>query len=390
MAQVCHSQQPRRLVTDSLDAMAFELCTPPDAARFVSPAFADAESVALVRDLLRAASGDGATAQRTVTARHFELLSGHRVISLIPSDWTVDLPDAEVANVRRNLALWRLNLWAVCESVVAQLAEGGVESRVLKGLATSRLDYPRPELRDTGDVDLLVWPDQLDHAIDLLHAIGCVNHSPDHEDLDLGKGRTLLHPRRAQIDLHTRLNIYKRQDVGILMANPEPIPNSIGLAMPVELRLIHAISHLVYTPPGGRRLSGLADVSAIVARYDIDWDKVRRLAAELNIESLSGFGLRVEALLHGRSGDHCGAWAPPSNLERWSFARAERALLMEKALAFSNLGSMGAKARYLRQWTLPSRELLEARGGWREYYGKMLPAWLGGQGAHTLKRRGLR
>jgi hypothetical protein len=370
--------------------MAFEVDSVAAAATFISANLADEAGIGIITDLLRIAGGRPASENRYLTATQFSLLEGHRVLSLVPSEWTSAVPDKERQRVQHVLAITRLKLWAVSDEIQKLLATENIESRVLKGLATARLDYPKPEMRDTGDVDLLVRSDQLTRVVDLLLANSCRYHSPVHGDLDLGKGITLVHPMGAQIDLHTRLSLYARQDCNLLMANPQPIEGTSGFAMPLELRLLHAASHLVYSPPGTRRLSGVADISAILDRNEIDWNGVRRAASDLGIERSAGLGLHVEAVLRGRNRDDLKDWEGPNLLERLSFARTKRALLMEKVLAFSALEGFNARSRYVRQWTAPNRESLKARGGLVAYYRKMIPRRFGGQGAKSdIERRGL-
>ena len=49
-----------------------------------------------------------------------------------------------------------LRLERVALDVTADLAAAGIETRLLKGAATARLDYDDPSWRSFGDVDLLV------------------------------------------------------------------------------------------------------------------------------------------------------------------------------------------------------------------------------------------
>jgi hypothetical protein len=76
---------------------------------------------------------------------------------------------------------------------------------------------------------------------------------------------------------------------------------------------------------------------------------------------------------------HLESWAAPSTLEKMSFARSERALIMEKALAFIGLKSGAVTVRYLRKAILPSKDEASIRGGRMAYYAKVLPKRLGGQ-----------
>ncbi len=362
--------------------MKFLLEDDSDAARFISIAFGTEPLLSTVKDLLRTASGATTTTSphRHLSATSIDLLTQHRVISLIPSHWTTDLSDPEYSGKLTTLGIDRLRLEAVMRSVVEQLATESVECRVLKGLATARLDYSEPGLRDTGDVDLLVRPTDIHRAISLLEEIGCVVEAGMDYDPDLAKGTVLKHPENIQIDMHTRLFIFKPQDIELLLAKPDSLGFANACALNRELRLLHASSHLAYTPPGARRLSGVADITAIVDKGALDWDSIRHTARELDIESMSGVGLRVEALLMGRDHAHLESWARPTQLETLAFVRHKRSLALEKLLLLATLKGTRAKARYVRNAVLPSSEAAAVRGGYAAYYSKVLPRSLGGQG----------
>ena len=58
-----------------------------------------------------------------------------------------------------------VRLERVALEVTADLAAAGIETRLLKGAATARLDYDDPSWRSFGDVDLLVRSDDYDAAV---------------------------------------------------------------------------------------------------------------------------------------------------------------------------------------------------------------------------------
>ncbi len=78
----------------------------------------------------------------------------------------------EVAELEIDLTQARMWQEQRLVEVVELIEGGGVEVRVLKGLAVATLDYPDPQMRPTGDVDLLVRGTDLDRAAQLVEDTG--------------------------------------------------------------------------------------------------------------------------------------------------------------------------------------------------------------------------
>jgi hypothetical protein len=89
------------------------------------------------------------------------------------------------------------------------LAGAAIDHRVLKGLAHARLDYPRWDLRPSGDIDLLVPRTQLEEAAGLLIDAGGRRLRPEicpGYDARFAKALTVvLDDPRTEIDLHATL-----------------------------------------------------------------------------------------------------------------------------------------------------------------------------------------
>ena len=88
---------------------------------------------------------------------------------------------------------------------VQRLDSVGIPVRVLKGTASSHLDYPDPALRTYGDVDLLVPGDHYEQAVRLLVSDGAHRRYPEPRtgfDRRFGKGCSLRTPDGLEVDLH--------------------------------------------------------------------------------------------------------------------------------------------------------------------------------------------
>jgi hypothetical protein len=188
--------------------------------------------------------------------------------------------DAHEAAMRACLRLERVAL-----DVTADLAAAGVETRVLKGPATARLDYDDPAWRSFGDVDLLVRSDDYDTTVDHLRAEGARRRSAEPRpgfDRRFGKGVCLIRPDGVQVDLHRTLaagpfGLTIEPDVLFDGTEPLTMGDRTVLALDVERRFLHACFHAVLGdfPP---RLTALRDVARMVRGGRVDLDRTRDLA----------------------------------------------------------------------------------------------------------------
>ena len=171
--------------------------------------------------------------------------------------------------------VFALAVESVVIEVASALRHAGIERRLLKGAATARLLYPTPELRDTGDVDLLVRPRDFEAAIAALSTIGVVTRrwpAPGNAHLTSGHERTLLHPSGVEVDLHRRVQAMHRNSSlseATLFANPLTV--EIGghhvdtLSLPALF--IHAALHLATRDT---RASTLADLVRMTENPALD------------------------------------------------------------------------------------------------------------------------
>lgn len=307
------------------------------------------------------------------------LLERHRISTLVP----LALVDAEhrawLQQQHITIAAAHLRLRSAAITVLALLDEAGIETRVLKGLATAELDYPNRQLRHTGDVDLAVRPDDLARSLELLKASGHCDHPtlparpgagttrrsepPSHHPALLC-GCTLDAPAGVEIDVHSRLFRSSRLDDELFACAGEPLGSVPGCGLRAEHRLVHAAGHFIISPPGTRRMSGVVDIARLLRRGDLDLGEARRFAAAIGVEPLAGAGLRVEARLSGRT-DVLRAldeWRQPDWLDRNTLLVAHRHFMLEHLGRYRQV-PQGQRLRYLPTWILPSsnrRRLLNA------------------------------
>lgn len=224
----------------------------------------------------------------------FATLCRHRIETLLPpvldaGRLRVPSPARDRIAARARLAaVERLRLTAALREVIALFATESLEVRVLKGLATGRLDHRQPAWRRTSDVDLLVRRDHFDRACDLVAATGATDVKPD-EPAALLVERTFRRSDGVAVDVHHRLFRFGRDDTAALFDRPEPLGDGEGLAMPREARLVHAAAHLLVSPPGRRQLSSLVDVAVLAA--SADRDAARELGDRLGVGDIVTFAV---------------------------------------------------------------------------------------------------
>ena len=258
-------------------------------------------------------------------------LTKHRVSTLLS---THHFPPSQQAAFRHRLLTIsgvQLRIESAAIHVLEVLNAAGIESRVLKGLASAELDYPDRRFRQTGDVDLVVPVDQLDDAIRALKSQGHSDH-PSVDHAHLTKGETLVSPTGIEIDMHSRLFRRSPFDPIVFDADPEPLRDLPGTALGPHQRLVHAAGHFIITPPGFRRMSGLIDITMIHAHPRLDFAEARRFAAALGVEALTGAALRLEAKLSGRTDvlETLESWHRPDWLDRATRMTSTRRLALEQ------------------------------------------------------------
>jgi hypothetical protein len=169
--------------------------------------------------------------------------------------------------------------------VMRDLDAAEIETRMLKGAATARLDYSDPSWRSFGDVDLLVRSRDYDAAVERLCDGGARRRSGEPRpgfDRRFGKGVCLIRSDGVQIDLHRTLasgpfgltvepdSLFDDPDVVVIGTRAVP-------TLDCDLRFLHACFHSVLGdfPP---RLTALRDVAQMLTTGSVDLERARTLA----------------------------------------------------------------------------------------------------------------
>jgi hypothetical protein len=188
----------------------------------------------------------------------------------VPGDVLADLRAAHLADAACSLALERMTL-----KIAGLLDDAGVDWRLLKGGATSRLVYANPSLRRAADVDVLVRPDDFARAVAVFRGRG-------HQELFTPYGPADARNRKArafvaegvEVDVHQHV-LGKLSSVGLspdfVFSRPQQlaIGGRVVRAPSTEAMTLHAALHMTWTQTTA---TSLADLVRLAHRHDVDWD----------------------------------------------------------------------------------------------------------------------
>jgi hypothetical protein len=271
----------------------------------------------------------------------------------------------DVAHIEIDLTHARLWQEQRLVDVVGRVGAAGVDVRVLKGLALAVLDYPDPQMRPTGDVDLLVRGADLDRVGVVLAAGGATRTDPDPRPgyaTVVGKGATWADDR-GEVDLH-RLLVWGplgvRLDPDLLWSEARTftVADRSLTTLGLDDTVLHACAHLLVL--GTRRALQLRDVAELVASPDLDTGRLLGRARAWGAEAL----LATAVLLAARELDlrletELGRWAvgcPPTWRDRL-WLRVERPAQplwgLEAAATFAELPTRHARAELVRATLRP-------------------------------------
>ncbi|MGB0113417.1 MAG: nucleotidyltransferase family protein [Ilumatobacteraceae bacterium] len=184
--------------------------------------------------------------------------------------------DAEVmlSTLQQRATEEAVALEARAAAAVSLLSSHDIPSRLLKGVAVARLDYPLAELRCFGDIDLLVPGEQIGRAVEAFAAAGFDRHYPepyDGFDEYIGKGVAVENSKRTVLDLHRTLALGyfgTRLDVDSLWAGGDgfDLAGTRLLALGRTQRFVHGALHMALSPVV--RLIDAVDLCMIGRRPD--------------------------------------------------------------------------------------------------------------------------
>jgi hypothetical protein len=204
-----------------------------------------------------------------------------RVVGLLysaVSDGVLEIPAGaarELAERHRAVMAFEVTIDSIVRELAERFAHERLEWRVLKGVATSRLLYAPSQIRQTGDVDVLVRDNDFERAIAIINDLGAtvaVGDVPGRRYAAAAPARAFLHPRGAEIDVHRRIAALKRRftlSESFLFAEPTPIRVAgaeIDTLSPNAL-FLHACLHLA---DSNTALSTMADLVRMVHHEAFD------------------------------------------------------------------------------------------------------------------------
>jgi len=223
----------------------------------------------------------------------YQTLSSIQIVRIaVPADEMTSLAQSYQANLHKALLLSR-ELIRITET----LSAASVEFLPYKGLALAELAYSDIALRPTGDIDLLVHPEDLARTRDVLRPLGYVPHQPLSEveerayrksgyecvfDGDAGRNlvevKWAIQPRFYSVDFD--MDALFRRAVSVNVAG-----HSMRTLSPEDSILVlsvHAAKH-VWT-----RLIWLCDIARIMAVANLDWAWIESKAKDLGIARIVG------------------------------------------------------------------------------------------------------
>jgi hypothetical protein len=254
---------------------------------------------------------------------------------------------------------------------------GGIDFRVLKGVALSRLIYPDPSWRVFGDLDLLIPSHQFDDAVRLACTeLGGVQPVPELRpgfDREFGK-EALIRIGRFELDIH---RTFVTGPFGLAVELDRlfeaETPFEVGGKRFAALDPTALFLHVCYNLALGDhpvRLCSLRDLLLAHERLGVDLDTVVRTAHAWRATAVVQRAAQLSVDMVGLDPDH-----GLVELARLAVPRREAWLLrsyLTTARSYSRpLASLAvipgvrARLRYARALLSPSAEYLNSRG-WTE------------------------
>ncbi|HLV87150.1 MAG TPA: nucleotidyltransferase family protein [Candidatus Sulfotelmatobacter sp.] len=222
---------------------------------------------------------------------------------IVPVEWMQSLKLSYQANLHKSFLLSRELI-----RITQHLSDHNIESLPYKGLALAELLYGDIALRQAGDIDLLLRPEDLPRAVSALAAIDYVQHSgfsaaeqkayrkSGYEyAFDGPAGRNILEvqwafqPRFYAVEFD--LDAVFERAIGITVAGHRM--RTPSLEDHLLTLSVHAAKHM------WGRLIWLCDIARLAARPDLDWNWTLPQARELGVTRILAVSLMLANQLLG-------------------------------------------------------------------------------------------
>ncbi len=225
-------------------------------------------------------------------------LHGHLIDAVGSDDLPVtDAQRREAARLELELTSARSTYDDICRPVLDALDDAHIPLRLLKGSALPWSDYPDPQLRPTGDLDLLVPGAHLAAATELLESLGgrLVNPEPAAGFArKVFKGLTVEMPSGLEVDLHRILSWgpFGVRVPELDLWSPGRSVDVLGhpyTTLDAERTLIHLCAHLLIL--GAVRASEVRDVAQLATSPGIRPERTIEIARRWGHETLLAVGI---------------------------------------------------------------------------------------------------
>lgn len=277
---------------------------------------------------------------------------------------------AELSSERARIAARELSARRQLHEIASLLSDVDIAAVALKGAALIETTYPEAGLRPMTDLDLLVFPEELERAASALAAAGYRPHpdlSADQLDAYARGGHhhraPVSHPsRRLGVELHDRLAYWIDEAVtGPLIENAGASRLGPYLLLDANDLVTHLAVHFACDrrEVRGAALGQLADI-AYALTEQIDWEKLVNRARRLGLAAALFLAARTVSRLELAvvPGDILALLKPAS----WRPGVGER-LLAERVLIEPDRAIGSHVPPSPRQFLLPGPRYMRARYG---------------------------
>jgi hypothetical protein len=224
-------------------------------------------------------------ASRTEWNKFISVLMPHKILPLLYwkiKHLTPELrPPKEITNQMLQRFLMSSHLSLKIEKQLGEIIEtfdrDGISIRVLKGPALARIVYPSPATRPSGDIDILVCPEQMIQARETLSGMGYKCLEKRFETFrDFHCDEEFVHIKdpknNIRVEIHWALNMFSNikwkidiNEIASRSVEVETPDLSFKTLHPAD-NLIHAALHMLIRHPQDIRLIWIHDC-AVLARY---------------------------------------------------------------------------------------------------------------------------
>jgi hypothetical protein len=282
-------------------------------------------------------------------------------------DQIADAAELWLEMMRRCLRIEGRLLW-----LVDRLADRGVEIRVLKGSASAHLDHERPELRQFGDLDVLVRGGDMAVIFEVLCEDGFHRRFPEpRPGFDQRFTKSVSFVGEVEIDVHrtiaegpvgNRIPVVDlwRDSVAFEVGNVEV------RALAHDERFVHACLHTVLGPPPAR-LSSLSDVARGLVGDLVDADRVAEISSLWGVSAVVDRAVSTAITELWWPDEIDSGWSPTSSVSLLdsvmieSHRRHETSSAVRAVLSLATLPTLRDKIAYAVALALPEASYVESR-----------------------------